>query len=146
MPEYSVKPVKGTNPHTVIKGHSYAYACGFRDAMETMHDADFEVKLIQETMPVRKRKKKYTATRQQVIRELKKINALEHSVVGLGDTDICAPTGKVWACNECHFAVTSGEYDTAGEFWNEVMQDINCGLIDCNEYALGKCETCNETD
>jgi len=48
------------------------------------------------------------------------------------DYELVAPEGKVWAGNFCE--VLCYEYDkdimTKAEFWDEIMNDIDEGLID----------------
>jgi hypothetical protein len=80
------------------------------------------------------------ATKQQVSKALEQLGASLHQQPGkysFDDFEVIAPQGKVWAGNLCE--VLCYEYDrdimTKSEFWDEVINDIEDGLI--NESEVG---------
>ena len=80
------------------------------------------------------------ATKQQVSKVLEKIGASLHQQAGrhhYDDFEVCAPEGYVWAGNLCE--VYCYEYDsdmmTKSEFWDEVLNDIEQGLLDESEVG-----------
>jgi hypothetical protein len=78
------------------------------------------------------------ATKQKVIKALDQLGATLTQDPGKYDyeeIEIVAPQGKVWASNLC--AVLCFEFDrysmTKAELWDEVMNDIEDGLVDESE-------------
>jgi hypothetical protein len=75
------------------------------------------------------------ATKQQVLKALNKLAAELHQQPGIwhyDDYEMIAPAGKFWAGNLSQ--VYAYEYDSdmmsKSEFWDEIMIDIEQGLID----------------
>jgi hypothetical protein len=75
------------------------------------------------------------ATKQKVNKALQELGAELNQQAGkwnLDDFEVVAPEGKVWAGNFCE--VLCYEYDkyimTKAEFWDEVLTDIEQGLLD----------------
>lgn len=80
------------------------------------------------------------ATKQKVLKALNELGAEITQHAGsfhYDEFEVVAPEGKVWAGNFCE--VLCYEYDkylmTKAEFWDEVLTDIEQGLIDeSNSY------------
>jgi hypothetical protein len=75
------------------------------------------------------------ATKQKVLKVLNELRAELNQQPGrhyFDDFEVVAPEGKIWAGNFCE--VLCYEYDkdtmTKAEFWDEVLIDIEQGLID----------------
>jgi hypothetical protein len=75
------------------------------------------------------------ATKQKVLKAINELRAELTQHAGIWHYDefeVVAPEGKVWAGNFCE--VLCYEYDkdimTKAEFWDEVLTDIEQGLID----------------
>jgi hypothetical protein len=80
------------------------------------------------------------ATKQKVTKALTELGASLHQQAGrhhYDDYEVIAPEGKVWAGNLCE--VYCYEYDsdmmTKAEFWDEILIDVEQGLIDESEVG-----------
>ena len=75
------------------------------------------------------------ATKQQVTKALAELGATIKQDAGkyhYDELELLAPTGKVWASNLCQvLCLQFDKYSmTKAEFWDEVLTDIQDGLID----------------
>jgi len=80
------------------------------------------------------------ATKQKVTKALAELGATLTQQPGrhhYDDFEVIAPEGKVWAGNFCE--VLCYEYDkdsmTKAEFWDEVLTDIEQGVLDESEVG-----------
>jgi hypothetical protein len=80
------------------------------------------------------------ATKHQVNKAIKEFGAVLNQQAGKyhwDDFEVVAPEGKVWAGNFCEVLCYTYDKDimTKAEFWDEVLTDLEEGLIDESEVG-----------